>query len=89
MIVIRRGKLAPAPTLSLSLGALADDPSVQCAAQGWNLLNADVHDREAHALSLLGVRCILTETETRRGRARLMDQIAKDVRRIETQEATS
>ena len=67
-------------TFSLSLGALCADPSDQAAQQGLTLMNAEFHDKDAHALSRLAVRCILTETEAKRARSRLMSAIAKDVR---------
>ncbi|HEV2607947.1 MAG TPA: hypothetical protein VGT79_08190 [Xanthomonadaceae bacterium] len=68
--------------LTMSLGALATDPSEQAAAQGFKLDNAKFLDLDAHAISRLSVRGMLTEKETEKARKRLMKMIGNAARAI-------
>lgn len=66
-------------TYHIELGALSRDPSEQCSDQGLFLANGPFHDKDAHALARLSVRCILSAEESARARKRLMKNINKDV----------
>jgi hypothetical protein len=75
--------------LSIELGALAPTIEEQLAAQGFRVItHPERFQRWSDAITRLSIAGLLTETETRRSRRRLLAMIGSEARRV-TPEATS